>query len=214
MHCPDLESNSEMEKPRGYSSGQPALASRARTTAHDNRQFSGAPIGASAEDRGELDSKVTLGHDPAAEKRERIEDCGRHIRPARHGLHRRAREPLTATMVSELRRYLTVYAAPLHRLPVKKVNLKVLAKLLDDFAKGDGINTGRPRKGTTVNRMRSARLRLFPMGDEKGTRGKQSGSVDRANGGDVAEPRSSAPTRSRSFGIARAMMTTGPLFDC
>ena len=75
---------------------------------------------------------------------------------------------MTPNMVLDLRRYLTVYAAPLHRLPVKKVNLKVLSALLDGFAKGIGINTGRPRKGTTVNRMRSALSACFQWAMKKG----------------------------------------------
>jgi integrase len=53
-------------------------------------------------------------------------------------------------------------------LPVKKIDLKVLAALLDDFAKGKGLNTGRQRKGTTVNRMRSALSACFQWAMKKG----------------------------------------------
>jgi integrase len=116
----------------------------------------------------ELNSKITLGHDPSAEKRERIEEAADTFCQLAKDYLAAQEGRLSPTMVLELRRYLTDYAAPLHRLPVKKVNLKILAKLLDDFAKGDGINTGRPRKGTTVNRMRSALSACFQWAMKKG----------------------------------------------
>jgi integrase len=131
-------------------------------------KFPALPLEQARKLAAELDSRVTLGHDPAAEKRERIEDSADTFGNLVTDYIAAQESKLTATMVSELRRYLTVYAAPLHRLPVKKVNLKILAKLLDDFAKGDGINTGRPRKGTTVNRMRSAVSACFQWAMKKG----------------------------------------------
>ena len=116
----------------------------------------------------ELNSKITLGHDPSAEKRERIEEAADTFGQLAKDYLASQEGRLSPTMVLELRRYLIDYAAPLHRLPVKKVNLKILAKLLDDFAKGDGVNTGRPRKGTTVNRMRSALSACFQWAMKKG----------------------------------------------
>jgi integrase len=131
-------------------------------------KFPALPLEQARKQAAEWDSRVTLGYDPASEKRERIEDSADTFGNLVTDYIAAQESKLTATMVSELRRYLTVYAAPLHRLPVKKVNLKILAKLLDDFAKGDGINTGRPRKGTTVNRMRSAVSACFQWAMKKG----------------------------------------------
>jgi integrase len=131
-------------------------------------KFPALPLEQARKLAAELDSRVTLGHDPAAEKRERIEDSADTFGNLVTDYIAAQESKLTATMVSELRRYLTVYAAPLHRLPVKKMNLKVLAKLLDDFAKGNGLNTGRQRKGTTVNRMRSALSACFQWAMKKG----------------------------------------------
>ena len=74
----------------------------------------------------ELNSKITLGHDPSAEKRERIEDAADTFGQLAKEYIAAQDGKLTPTMVSDLRRYLMDYAAPLHRLPVKKVNLKVL----------------------------------------------------------------------------------------
>jgi integrase len=116
----------------------------------------------------ELNSKITLGHDPSAEKRERIEEAADTFGQLAKDYLASQEHRLSSTMILDLRRYLIDYAAPLHRLPVKKVNLKILAKLLDDFAKGDGVNTGRPRKGTTVNRMRSALSACFQWAMKKG----------------------------------------------
>jgi integrase len=116
----------------------------------------------------ELNSKITLGHDPSAEKRERIEEAADTFGQLAKDYLASQEHRLSSTMILDLRRYLIDYAAPLHRLPVKKVNLKILAKLLDDFAKGDGVNTGRLRKGTTVNRMRSALSACFQWAMKKG----------------------------------------------
>lgn len=116
----------------------------------------------------ELNSKITLGHDPSAEKRERIEEAADTFGQLAKDYLAAQEGRLSPTMISELRRYLIYYAAPLDRLPVKKVNLKILAKLLDDFAKGEGINTGCPRKGATVNRMRSAVSACFQWAMKKG----------------------------------------------
>jgi integrase len=116
----------------------------------------------------ELNSKIMLGHDPAAEKRERIEDAADTFGQLVKDYIAAQESRLTPNMLLDLRRYLTVYAAPLHRFPVKKIDLKVLASLLDDFAKGKGLNTGRQRKGTTVNRMRSALSACFQWAMKKG----------------------------------------------
>jgi integrase len=148
-----------------WSTGSGATRSTKRMTIG---KFPALPLEQARKLAAELDSRVTLGHDPAAEKRERIEDSADTFGNLVTDYVAAQESKLTATMVSELRRYLIVYAAPLHRLPVKKVNLKILAKLLDDFAKGDGINTGRPRKGTTVNRMRSAVSACFQWAMKKG----------------------------------------------
>jgi integrase len=148
-----------------WSTGSGATRSTKRMTIG---KFPALPLEQARKLAAELDSRVTLGHDPAAEKRERIEDSADTFGNLVTDYVAAQESKLTTTMVSELRRYLIVYAAPLHRLPVKKVNLKILAKLLDDFAKGDGINTGRPRKGTTVNRMRSAVSACFQWAMKKG----------------------------------------------
>ena len=139
-----------------------------RTTRLKIGIYPALPLGQARKIAAELNSKITLGHDPAAEKRERIEDAADTFGQLVKDYIAAQESRLTPNMVLDLRRYLTVYAAPLHRLPVKKVNLKVLSALLDGFAKGIGINTGRPRKGTTVNRMRSALSACFQWAMKKG----------------------------------------------
>jgi integrase len=131
-------------------------------------KFPAFPLEQARKLAAELDSRVTLGHDPVAEKRERIEDSADTFGNLVTDYIAAQESRLTPNMVLDLRRYLTVYAAPLHRLPIKKINLKLLAALLDDFAKGKGLNTGRQRKGTTVNRMRSALSACFQWAMKKG----------------------------------------------
>jgi integrase len=139
-----------------------------RTTRMKIGIYPALPLEQARKIAAELNSKVTLGHDPAAEKRERIEDAADTFGQLVKDYIAAQESRLTPNMVLDLRRYLTVYAAPLHRLPVKKIDLKVLAALLDDFAKGKGLNTGRQRKGTTVNRMRSALSACFQWAMKKG----------------------------------------------
>ena len=139
-----------------------------RTTRLKIGIYPALPLGQARKIAAELNSKITLGHDPAAEKRERIEDAADTFGQLVKDYIAAQESRLTSNMVLDLRRYLTVYAAPLHRLPVKKIDLKVLAALLDDFAKGKGLNTGRQRKGTTVNRMRSALSACFQWAMKKG----------------------------------------------
>jgi integrase len=139
-----------------------------RTTRMKIGIYPALPLEQARKIAAELNSKITLGHDPSAEKRERIEEAADTFGQLAKDYLAAQEGRLSPTMISELRRYLIYYAAPLDRLPVKKVNLKILAKLLDDFAKGDGINTGRPRKGATVNRMRSAVSACFQWAMKKG----------------------------------------------
>jgi integrase len=139
-----------------------------RTTRMKIGIYPALPLEQARKIAAELNSKITLGHDPSAEKRERIEEAADTFGQLAKDYLAAREGRLRPTMISELRRYLIDYAAPLDRLPVKKVNLKILAKLLDDFAKGDGINTGRPRKGATVNRMRSAVSACFQWAMKKG----------------------------------------------
>jgi len=139
-----------------------------RTTRMKIGIYPALPLQQARKIAAELNSKITLGHDPSAEKRERIEDAADTFGQLAKEYIAAQDGKLTPTMVSELRRYLMDYAAPLHRLPVKKVNLKVLSALIDDFAKGISINTGRPRKGATVNRMRSALSACFQWAMKKG----------------------------------------------
>src|SRR5215471_3661597 len=86
-------------------------------------KFPALPLERARKLAAELDSRVTLGYDPAAEKRERIEDSADTFGNLVTDYIAAQESKLTATMVSELRRYLTVYPAPLHRLPVKKMDL-------------------------------------------------------------------------------------------
>jgi len=139
-----------------------------RTTRMKIGIYPSLPLQQARKIAAELNSKITLGHDPSAEKRERIEEAADTFGQLAKDYLAAQEGRLSPTMVLELRRYLNEYAGPVHRLPVRKVNLKILAKLLDDFAKGDGINTGRPRKGTTVNRMRSALSACFQWAMKKG----------------------------------------------
>jgi integrase len=139
-----------------------------RTTRMKIGIYPALPLEQARKIAAELNSKITLGHDPSAEKRERIEEAADTFGQLAKDYLVSQEGRLSPTMVLELRRYLIDYAAPLHRLPIKKANLKILAKLLDDFAKGNGVNTGRPRKGTTVNRMRSALSASFQWAMKKG----------------------------------------------
>ena len=139
-----------------------------RTTRMKIGIYPSLPLQQARKIAAELNSKITLGHDPSAEKRERIEEAADTFGQLAKDYLAAQEGRLSPTMVLELRRYLNEYAGPVHRLPVRKVNLKILAKLLDDFAKGDGINTGRPRKGTTVNGMRSALSACFQWAMKKG----------------------------------------------
>jgi integrase len=139
-----------------------------RTTRMKIGIYPALALGQAKKIAAELNSKITLGHDPSAEKRERIEEAADTFGQLAKDYLASQEGRLSPTTILDLRRYLIDYAAPLHRLPVKKVNLKILAKLLDDFAKGDGINTGRARKGTTVNRMRSAVSACFQWAMKKG----------------------------------------------
>jgi integrase len=108
----------------------------------------------------ELHAKVTLGHDPAAEKRQRVADnadtlgllIGDHLKVLKSKI-----KPHT---FNEVARYLERYASGLHRIPLAKVDRKTVAKFLDSVAEDHGK--------IAANRARSALSNLFQWGMKKG----------------------------------------------
>jgi hypothetical protein len=94
---------------------------------------------------GELQAKVRLGGDPAAEKRDsvrRSQDTFGNL--IDRFLEQYNKRPKT---VEEVTRHLKMYSAPLHSMPVGSITLRDVADLLTKLDKSSG--------STTTNRVRS-----------------------------------------------------------
>ena len=108
----------------------------------------------------ELHAKVKLGHDPAVEKRIRVER-------AAHSLGGLVRKYLSL-QVGQLRpnsyravaRYLQGYVAPLHALPVDAIDRQAIAARLNSIEGKSGA--------VTANRVRAALSAMFAWGMREG----------------------------------------------
>lgn len=107
-----------------------------------------------------LHAKVTLGHDPSEEKRQRLAE-NEHTLGVLIADHLKAMtDKVKPKSHIELTRYLNSYAASLHRTPISKVDRRTVAKLLDDVAGNHGK--------ITMNRCRSALSNCFVWAMKKG----------------------------------------------
>jgi integrase len=107
-----------------------------------------------------LHAKVTLGHDPAAEKRQRVAES-EHTFGVLVTDHLAAmKDKVKPKSHGDLVRYLNRYAASLHKHPINKVDRRTVAKLLDDVAADHGK--------IAMNRCRSALSNLFVWAMKKG----------------------------------------------
>jgi integrase len=86
----------------------------------------------------ELLTKLAHGHDPAIDKARAKVAAQNTLGVLAESYLARQRKGRRANTVNEIERYLTVHAAPLHRLPVKEVDRATIAGLLADVEKARG----------------------------------------------------------------------------
>jgi integrase len=101
----------------------------------------------------ELRAKIKLGHDPAMEKRVRIERSSHTFGALVEKYLRTQRAELRAGSYRLKARYLETHAASLHALPVDAIDRLAVAERLNSVATGSG--------SVTANRVRSAMSAMF-----------------------------------------------------
>jgi integrase len=106
------------------------------------------PLALARENAGQLEAKVRLGGNPASEKHAARAAAGTTVGAlVRQYLEARARD-WRPNSLREHRRYLLVYAKPLHTTPINTISQHSIAVLLDNVAKKAG--------DVTSNRLRSS----------------------------------------------------------
>lgn len=108
----------------------------------------------------ELRAKIKLGHDPAMEKRMRIERSSHTFVALVEKYLRTQRAELRPGSYRLIARYLETHAAPLHALPVDVIDRLTIAERLNSVATKSGA--------VTANRVRSAMSALFTWAMREG----------------------------------------------
>ena len=108
----------------------------------------------------ELHAKVKLGHDPALEKRIRIERASHTLGGLVDKYLTQQRSQLRPNSYRQVARHLERLAAPLHALPVDAVDRQAIAARLNSIEQNSGA--------VTANRVRSTLSAMFAWGMREG----------------------------------------------
>jgi integrase len=108
----------------------------------------------------ELHSRVTLGFDPSAEKRQRLAENEQTFGVLIADHLKAHQSKVKPKSYIDIVRYLDKYAVKLHRLPIANVDRRTIAKFLDDIGEEHGK--------IAMNRCRSALSNLFQWAMKKG----------------------------------------------
>ena len=108
----------------------------------------------------ELRAKIKLGHDPAMEKRIRIERSSHTFGALVEKYLKTQRAELRPSSYRLIARYLEAHAAPLHGLPVDVIDRLAIAERLNSVATSSGA--------VTANRVRSAMSAVFTWAMREG----------------------------------------------
>ena len=108
----------------------------------------------------ELHAKVKLGHDPALEKRIRIERASHTLGGLVDKYLTQQRGQLRPNSYRQVARHLERLASPLHALPVDAVDRQAIAARLNSIEQNSGA--------VTANRVRSTMSAMFTWGMKEG----------------------------------------------
>src|SRR5262249_25250772 len=109
---------------------------------------------------GELHAKVTLGQDPAQEKREAVAKSSDTFGNLVQRYLDQRRGDFRVSTITAKARYLEMHCAPLHRLPLESLDRKRIAALLTDVEKTRGP--------VSANRLRAALAAMFAWAMREG----------------------------------------------
>ena len=122
------------------------------------------PLATARANAGQLEAKIRLGGDPALDK-ETARAAASDLTGALIDQYldvRQAEQHWRPASLREVRRYLLVYAKPLHGLPVTAISQRETAKLLNKITDDSGI--------ATSNRFRAALVAFLRWTIEQGIR--------------------------------------------
>jgi integrase len=120
----------------------------------------GIKVARAREIAGELQAKVKLGGDPAAEKRVRVQRASHTLGALIEKYLDQQRTQLRAGSYREVKRHLEKHAAPLHALPIDTIDQRTIADRLGTLEKNSGP--------VTANRVRATMSAMFVWGMKEG----------------------------------------------
>jgi integrase len=120
------------------------------------------PLVVARRNAGELEAKIRLGKDPAMEKDAARQEADNTVAALVDQYLEARKSEWRPGSEAEVRRHLTKYAKPLHRLPIAAVTHRNVATLLNDIARESG--------NVTSNRVRSGLSGLFGWAIRQGIR--------------------------------------------
>jgi integrase len=116
--------------------------------------------GRAREIAAELHAKVKLGHDPALEKRIRVERASHTLGGLIHRYLEQQRDQMRPNSYRQVERHLQSHVAALHALPVDVIDKKAIAARLNSVKQNSGA--------VTANRVRSTMSAMFTWGMREG----------------------------------------------
>src|SRR5262249_53578919 len=120
------------------------------------------PLSVARKNASLLEAQVRLGKDPAGDRENAKIEASNTVAVLVEQYLEVGKSNWRQVTYADVKRYLTRYAKPLHRLPVASVSQRSVANLLNDIAKEHG--------DVTANRVRASLCTLFTWAIREGIR--------------------------------------------